>query len=94
MCTSAYNGFNLDVGDLPAREAWWVSNRGQTTPRALQPGVHGVSNGVLDEPWHKVRRGEMLLKQLIADGALGGDSVPFDRMFDEILGDKLPSDEV
>ncbi len=48
-----YSGFNLLVGD---REAlWWLSNRG-SDPHAVAPGVHGLSNGLLDEPWPKVVR--------------------------------------
>ena len=46
-----YNGFNLLAGD--ARRAAWGSNRGVAGER-LAPGVHGVSNALLDTPWPKV----------------------------------------
>lgn len=54
---AAYSGFNLLVGD--ADSLWWVSNRGEG-PVRLGPGVHGLSNHLLNSPWPKVelaRRG-------------------------------------
>lgn len=48
-----YSGFNLLVGDAEA--LWYVSNRGGGV-RQLPPGVYGVSNGLLDDPWPKVVR--------------------------------------
>jgi uncharacterized protein with NRDE domain len=50
---TTHNGFNLVVC-YPA-EAHWGSNRGGT-PRALAPGLHGLSNASLDTPWPKVIR--------------------------------------
>ena len=49
-----YGPFNLLVGD--ARELWYMSNRG-AAPQRVPPGVHGLSNGLLDTPWPKVTRG-------------------------------------
>jgi len=49
----AYNGFNLLVGDTTS--AAWGSNRAPAA-RALTPGVHGISNAILDAPWPKVAR--------------------------------------
>lgn len=46
-----YNGFNLLAGMLA--HGWWLSNR-TGGPRALQQGVHAVSNAGLDTPWPKV----------------------------------------
>lgn len=61
----AYAGFNLIVGD---REfLWYLSNR-SGPPRALGPGVYGVSNAALDTPWPKVRRGREGLAALVAAG--------------------------
>ncbi|MFO1412861.1 MAG: NRDE family protein [Burkholderiales bacterium] len=48
-----YNGFNLLAGD--ARAGAWMSNRAPRH-RALQAGVHGLSNAFLDTPWPKVVR--------------------------------------
>jgi uncharacterized protein with NRDE domain len=60
------NGFNLVVADLAASApgaARWLSNRPQTRQRALQGGVHAVSNASIDTPWPKLLR----LKQRLAD---------------------------
>lgn len=53
----AYAGFNLLVSDGEALV--WTSNRGGR--RALDPGVYGVSNGLLDTPWPKVSTGKRAL---------------------------------
>ena len=50
---AAYNGFNLLGGDTTS--ACWGSNR-TATSRVLAPGVHGISNAVLDATWPKVAR--------------------------------------
>ena len=57
-----YNGFNLLVGD--GAELAYVASR---EPRAavVSPGVHGLSNGLLDEPWPKVRKGREQLAATI-----------------------------
>jgi uncharacterized protein with NRDE domain len=46
-----YNGFNLIVGDGLGL-LYYGSREGQV--RALAPGVYGLSNHLLDEPWPKV----------------------------------------
>lgn len=60
---SAYNGFNLLVGDIgPVDESMieprldYFSNRNAEPARSLAPGVYGLSNGYLDTPWPKVTR--------------------------------------
>jgi uncharacterized protein with NRDE domain len=49
----AYNGFNLLAGDTESLA--WGSNRAPAS-RVLSPGVHGISNAVLDAAWPKVVR--------------------------------------
>lgn len=61
-----YGGFNLLASD--GRELWYMSNRG-AAPRALQPGIHAVSNGLLDTEWPKTRRARALLERALAEGA-------------------------
>lgn len=46
-----YAGFNLLAGDGTA--LWYHSNR-DAAPRALRPGVYGLSNHLLDTPWPKL----------------------------------------
>ena len=48
-----YNGFNLVLGDGDSL-FYYGSREGE--PRAIEPGVHGLSNHLLDEPWPKVVR--------------------------------------
>ena len=81
-----YNGFSLLVGDSDS--LWFVSNRGGASVR-VTPGVHGLSNHLLDTPWPKVERAKARLT-----GQLGQ---PFDSAAAfEILGDtaRAPSAEL
>jgi uncharacterized protein with NRDE domain len=57
-----YNGFHLVVGDLS--ELWYFTNTGGSV-RKLAPGVHGISNGPVDEPWPKVTRSTAQLARLL-----------------------------
>ncbi len=50
----AYAGFNLLLAD--AHELWYASNRAGRFATALAPGVYGLSNGLIDTPWPKLRR--------------------------------------
>jgi uncharacterized protein with NRDE domain len=65
-----YNGFNLVLGD---REAlYWFSNRAGDDPRngkPLEPGIYGISNGLLDAPWPKVLRTKAQFASLLCQGA-------------------------
>lgn len=61
---ASYNGFSLLVGD--AASLYFLSNRGGHLER-VQPGIHGLSNHVLDTPWPKVEKGKAGLARLLAD---------------------------
>lgn len=50
-----YNGFNLLLADT--EQLVYVSNRRDPSCQTLRPGVYGLSNGLLDSPWPKVRQG-------------------------------------
>jgi len=73
-----YNGFNLLVGD--ARSAWWYSNRA-AAPEPVSPGVHGLSNHLLDTPWPKVERGKRALARLLE----GADALAPDHLLEILL---------
>ncbi|MCU5787270.1 NRDE family protein [Alloalcanivorax marinus] len=60
-----YAGFNLLVGDH--QSLWYLSNRG-APPQPVAPGLHGLSNGLLDDPWPKVERGKARLAEALATG--------------------------
>jgi uncharacterized protein with NRDE domain len=59
---ASYNGFNLIAGDL--EDLYYVSNRG-TSALAIAPGIHGLSNHLLNTPWPKVERGKKVLSELL-----------------------------
>ncbi|PLC52064.1 hypothetical protein CR155_20135 [Pollutimonas nitritireducens] len=59
---SAYNGFNLIVGDLSTY--FYVGNRtGQDGPRQLTPGRYIISNHLLNTAWPKAERLRLALNQ-------------------------------
>ena len=60
----AYNGFNLIVGD---RESLWIYSSREGVPRPSEPGVHALSNHVLDEPWPKVKRARIAMAEALRD---------------------------
>lgn len=57
-----YNGFNLILGDT--NQLYYFSNK-TTGLQKLEPGIHGISNALLDTPWPKVEKSKMQLKRLI-----------------------------
>ena len=73
----ACNGYNLLVSD--GASLWWSSNMGGAA-RALQPGVYGVSNHLLDTPWPKVGAGKTALAQAL-------DRLPDDEALFALLQD-------
>ncbi len=60
--TNAYNGFNLLVGR--GTELYYFSNRG-AAPQLVPPGLHGLSNHLLNTPWPKVEKGKVGLAQVL-----------------------------
>lgn len=62
---SQYNGFNLLVGDGDTL-FYFGSREGEV--RAVEPGVHALSNHLLDEPWPKVQRARAALGESLGDG--------------------------
>lgn len=69
-----YGGYNMVCADLGQQEAWLLSNRGDRSVSALEPGLHAISNGVPQDEWPKMRRGKAklqpLLDRIAPDGAL------------------------
>lgn len=59
-----YNGFNLIAGD--GGTLWCYGSR-DGPPREIEPGIHGLSNHVLDEPWPKVVRGREAMREALAE---------------------------
>jgi uncharacterized protein with NRDE domain len=79
----AYNGFNLLLGD--AEGLFYYANY-EDRPRALEPGLYGLSNHVLDTPWPKVERSRLSLRQLLDRRA---DPTPDELL--QVLLDRTPA---
>lgn len=60
-----YTGFNLIVGTRD--EVAYLSNREEGT-RNLEAGTYGLSNALLDGPWHKVEQSKEKLSAMVARG--------------------------
>ena len=75
-----YSGFNLLVGNLT--ELWYLNSK-EGTPRALSPGVYGLSNAALDTPWPK-----LLSTRSALQACLGAPAR--DRLL-EIMSDSQPA---
>lgn len=80
-----YNGFNIIFGDL--KNLFFYSNRGEVPP-LLQPGIHGLSNHLLDTPWPKVRKGKKALAEILAD-----EREPAVEEIFALLADRSPPDD-
>jgi uncharacterized protein with NRDE domain len=61
-----YSGFNLLIGD--ASEFWYASNQTSPFARRLPPGIHGLSNELLDTPWPKVTTGLEAMRRHVDAG--------------------------
>jgi len=57
-----YNGFNLIVGDSAG--LFYYSNYARAI-QAVEPGIHGLSNHLLDTPWPKVALAKRRLRELL-----------------------------
>ena len=81
VAAGEYNAFNLIVGDPGS--LWYFGSR-EGGARPIAPGVHGLSNHVLDEPWPKVTRGRAAMEQALT----APDPTP---VLFELLGDAGPA---
>lgn len=78
-----YNPFNLITATTS--EARFLSNRPLPVDTPLGPGIYGLSNGALDEPWSKTLK----LKAALLDW-LGRDSPSSDPLFAALADETLP----
>ncbi len=78
-----YNVFNLLFGT--AERFCYFSNRA-SLPSCIAPGIHGLSNHLLDTPWPKVSRGKEALAHLTAPG----EAVATNDLF-SVLADRTPA---
>jgi uncharacterized protein with NRDE domain len=82
---SEYPGFNLLIGGPD--ELYYVSNYSEAGPcsniQPVSPGVHSLSNHLLDTPWPKVERCKQHMQLL-----LDSDSDTITRSLFELLADR------
>jgi uncharacterized protein with NRDE domain len=79
-----FNPFNLIWADRDS--AHFLTNRPQAVRSLLAPGIYGLSNGTLDEPWPKTMRlKEMLLEWLV------GETRTLERLLDGLREESLSS---
>ena len=86
VCLQRYNGFNVIVGDFKERKLAYFSNRSGASPQELQPGMYGISNGVLESKWPKVEHGKARLKALL--DSKPDTQVDTTAIFQQIMGDR------
>jgi uncharacterized protein with NRDE domain len=79
-----FNPFNLIFIDHD--EAHFLTNRPHEIHTVLTPGVYGLSNGALDEPWPKT----LQLKSALLDW-LTGDDEPVETLFGALRSENLPA---
>ena len=80
-----YNGFNLLVGDLD--RIFYLSNA-DGGARRIAPGVHGLSNHLLNTPWPKVALGRKYLENL----PLTSKAAIIDALLERLRDAKRPAD--
>lgn len=74
-----YNGFNLIVGDL--QSLWYYSNYRDGIDE-ITPGLHGLSNHLLETPWPKVVRGKEKLAAILQQATITPEAL-FDLLYDD-----------
>jgi uncharacterized protein with NRDE domain len=88
---SVYSEFNLLMGQLAgdAPGLFYIGSR-SAGPAAIAPGVHAISNGLIDSHWPKMKRSTAGLKTLIAE-----DRVSHETLFGLLSSqEKAPDEEL
>ena len=80
---SEFNPFNLIVADR--ERAYFLTNRPKNLRSLLAPGIYGLSNGALDEPWPKTMR----LKEMLLEWIVRAPTQP-EALLDDLREDSLP----
>lgn len=82
-----YNGFNLIVGTT--KDLFYYSNRQNNIIKIL-PGIHGLSNHLINTPWPKVVKGKQSLWNIVSE------NVPLDieKIFTLLKDNNSPPDRL
>ena len=81
-----YNGFNLLVGDT--NQLLYYSNRADSI-QEVAPGIHALSNHLLDTPWPKVEKAKKRLTASLDEV----EATQGDNLFPLLADNEKPSDE-
>jgi len=67
-----YGGFNIILGTVET--LYYYSNRGKGL-QSISPGIHGLSNHLLNTPWPKVKKGKTALQNLLTSSTLSTEKL-------------------
>lgn len=67
-----YNGYNLIAGDMSGIGHY--SNY-ENKVNVISPGIHGISNALLNTPWFKVEKAKNQFEELINSGSVDDESL-------------------
>jgi len=82
-----FPGYNLLAGDMNG--LFYYSNKGDDLQK-LKPGIHGVSNHLLNTEWPKVSKGKLGMSKIISDE--GEDMV--EELFNLLLNTEISPDHL
>ncbi len=85
----AYNGFNLVLGN--AETLYYYSNR-QGVVTSLVPGIHGLSNALLNTPWPKLEKARRGLQTIIRKSAQTPSASIIEPLFAMLADPSCPED--
>ena len=80
-----YEGFNLVHGPIDGLR---YTNNNDGGDHAIEPGIHALSNAVLDTPWPKTIRARALFEQ-----AIDRDVIDHDALFNLLKDDQRAKDD-
>jgi uncharacterized protein with NRDE domain len=79
-----YNGFNLILGDPGG--LYYCSNR-KNGPEEIEPGIHALSNHLLDTPWPKSVQGRQYFSAVVENNTVIDHDSLMDILLDRTIAD-------
>ena len=80
-----YNGYNLIYTGL--KDFFYFSNQTKKSIM-LSPGIYGLSNHLLDTPWHKIEMSKTSFKKILNE-----ENISSENLFDILSDTSTPPDE-
>jgi uncharacterized protein with NRDE domain len=87
---SEHGAYNLIAADFARGDCWWL-NPALAAPQALETGLHGLSNALLNTPCKKVERLKQRVAAAIDDSADGAALAQ--RLLDALADDRVADDD-